>query len=717
MKQRHIVDRDLRAEILDILRRSESPVQLLELTKALRIRSDSREYDALRNILTRMSEEGAISRHPRRRYGLAQGEVSGFTGTVRIRNEQGIVETGDADIPLVHIRRESLSTALDGDTVLVRPLTLRQRKRTYGEVVAVVDRSTVRIGGTVEFDGSFYYVVPDEPRHYVDFLVAKKNLNQARPGDKVIASFLRWEHANSSPEVIVDEVLGASGNPSVEFDAIVKEFGLPTEFADDVEAEAALCSSPTSRLPRGREDLRTTEIITIDPDDARDFDDALSLTTLEGGSVELGVHIADVTHYVTEDSALDREAQLRGNSTYLVDRVVPMLPERLSNDLCSLVPNKPRLAFSVFMTFSARGVLKDYRIVESLIISKRRFTYAEALDIITSGTGDHADLLLRLYKLSRILNQRRMKNGGINFQSQEIKFVLDASKQPVRAVVKSATDATSLVEECMLAANRTVAEHITHLQQEWGEKLSPPSIYRIHDDPNPEKLADAVAVVRAMGITVPNGKLAPFDINNILVAAEHRPDKAAVNSLLLRSMAKAVYAEANIGHYGLGFKDYSHFTSPIRRYPDLFVHRIIKEYRQGKPSKGRWKHLLTQAGIVSDHCSQCERTSVEAERASIKCAQVMMARSMIGDVHSGTVSGVTTFGVFVTIDDVNIEGLLHIRDITDDYYFFDERRFRLVGRRTRRTFAFGTRVTIKVVKADIEKRMIDFVLADNIEAV
>lgn len=707
-----MVDRDLRSEILAILRRSEEPVQLLELSKALRIRSDSRDYDALRNILTRMAEDGAISRHPRRRYGLAQGEVSGFTGVVRIKNEQGTVETGDTDIPLIHVRRENLSTALDGDTVLVRPLALRQSKRTYGEVVAVVERSIVRIGGTVEFDGSFYYVIPDEPRHYIDFLVAKKNLQQAKPGDKVIASFLRWEHANSSPEVLIEEILGTSGNPAVEFDAIVKEFSLSTEFPADVEAEAILCSAPTARLPRGREDLRLTEIITIDPDDARDFDDALSLTTLEGGLVELGVHIADVTHYVTEDSAIDREAQLRGNSTYLVDRVVPMLPERLSNDLCSLVPGKPRYAFSVFMTFSARGILKDYRIVESLIISKRRFTYNEALEIITAGSGDNASLLQRLFKLSRILNQRRMKSGGINFQTQEIKFILDEAKQPVRAVAKSATDATSLVEECMLAANRTVAEHITHLQKEWSERQPPPSIYRIHDDPNPEKLADAVAVVRAMGITVPNGKLAPFDINNILVAAEHRPDKAAVNSLLLRSMAKAVYAEANIGHYGLGFKDYSHFTSPIRRYPDLFVHRIIKEYRQGKPSKGRWKHLLTQAGIVADHCSQCERTSVEAERASVKCAQVMMARTMLGETRTGTVTGVTSFGVFVTLEDVLVEGLLHIRDIADDYYFFDERRFRLVGRRKRRVFAYGTQVTVKLVKADIEKRMIDFALAD-----
>jgi ribonuclease R len=713
MKHRHIVERDLRSEILDVLRRSAAPVQLLELSKALGIRSDAPEYEALRATLTRMADAGAISRHPRRRFGLAERDVAGFTGTIRIRNDQGSVQTDDPDIPIIHIRREHLATALDGDVVQVKPLALRHKKRTYGEVVAIVDRSTVRIGGTVEYDGSFYHVVPDEAKHYVDFLVAKKNLHGARPGDKVIARFLRWEHLHASPEVVVEEVLGTSGNPSVEFDAIVKEFGLPTAFPADVEADAMLCSPPSARVPKHREDLRKLDVITIDPDDARDFDDALSLTPLEGGAVELGVHIADVTHYVAEDSPLDREARHRGNSTYLVDRVVPMLPERLSNDLCSLVPGKPRYAFSVFMTFSARGILKNYRIVESVIHSKRRFTYDEALTIIQTRTGDYAELLHRLYKLSRVLNARRMKTGGINFHSQELRFVLDERKHPVRAVVKSATDATSLVEECMLAANRTVAEHITKLQHQWRTKSPPPTIYRIHDDPNPEKLADAVAVVRAMGIPVPSGKLTPSDLNAILDAAKDRPDAAAINTLLLRAMSKAVYAEANIGHYGLGFTDYSHFTSPIRRYPDLFVHRVLKEYGKGQPSKGRWNHLLAQAEAVADHCSQCERNAIDAERASVKCAQVMMARTMIGDVRHGTVSGVTTFGVFVTLDDVHIEGLLHIRDITDDYYFFDERRFRLIGRRTRRTFAFGTRVAVKVVKADIEKRMIDFILADS----
>lgn len=702
---RHV--RNLREDILDTLRKSPTPVQLLDLSKRLNIRSDSDEYDYLRQVLTSMADEGIIQRHSRRRYGLRDRETEGFTGILTIHHDSATVQTDDREIPVIHVRRQHMHTALDGDTVLVKPHAVRDGKRVRGEVVAVIERTPGPISGTLEYDGSFYYLIPDEAKYYVDFLVAEKGLNGAKPGDKVIGAFVRWEHPNASPEARVVEVLGQSGKAVVEFAAILKEFRLPLQFPADVEAEAAAAVAPPSRPPKHRVNLTKDLIITIDPEDARDFDDALSLTVLENGNLELGVHIADVTHYVTEGSALDREAQKRGNSTYLVDCVVPMLPERLSNDLCSLVPNVNRFAFSVHMEFTPRGVRKAYRIEETIIKSKRRYSYDEVQTIIDSKSGDNVELILQLHKLSRTLFQLRMKNGGIDFATQEVKFILDENKMPVKATVKTRTDATSLVEECMLAANRTVAEHLHTLKKSWRTKTLPPYIYRIHDEPEPEKLGEALAVIRALGYTVPPGKLTPLAVNAILAQAEGKPEQPVINTLLLRSMSKAVYAEHNIGHYGLGFKDYAHFTSPIRRYPDLYVHRVLKEYAKGKPDSTRWDKLLRAASAAADHCSQTERGSVEAERASTKLAQTILAREHLGEQFTGTVTGVTSFGVFVSLDDLMIEGLLHIRDLNDDYYFFDDKRMRLVGRRHRKVYQFGSRVDVRIAKADVEKRVID----------
>lgn len=704
--------RNLREEVIDLLKTAPAPVQLIDLSKQLRIRSDSDEYEDLRLVLTKMSEEGQIQRHSRRRYAMKSNDTAGgLTGVITLYHDNATVATDNTEYPVVQIKRQHLLTALDGDTVLVQPHAARDGKKIRGEVVAVLERTAHPISGTIEYDGSFHYLIPDDAKYYVDFLISEKNLRGAKPGDKVIALFLRWEHANASPEAGVREVLGQSGKASVEFDAIKKEFGLPLEFAADIEAEAAACEPPAAKPPKDRLDLRKEVIITIDPDDAKDFDDALSLKTLKNGNIELGVHIADVTHYVKEGSLIDEEAQRRGNSTYLVDGVVPMLPERLSNGLCSLVPNQPRYAYSVFMEFAPNGERLKYRIAESVIESKRRFTYDEAQKVIESGTGDNADLILALHKLGRVLYDNRMIAGGIDFESQEVKFILDANKMIVGATVKTRTDATSLVEECMLAANRTVAEHLHTLKKEWKTKQLPPFIYRIHDDPEPDRLADAVAVIRALGYDVPSGKLTPMQLNAIIHQAHDRPEKPVINQLLLRSMAKAVYAETNVGHYGLGFADYAHFTSPIRRYPDLFVHRVLKEYTKGVPVQRRWGDLMAQASRLSDQTSLTERASVDAERASTKLAQTMLAREHIGEDFEGIVTGITSFGVFVTIKSLMIEGLLHIRDLTDDYYFFDDKRYRLVGRRSHRVFQFGTTMQVRIVKANVEKRNIDIALS------
>ncbi|MCX6139406.1 MAG: ribonuclease R [Candidatus Kapabacteria bacterium] len=712
--------RDLRTEILELLSEANSPVQMLDMSKKLRIRADSDDYEQMRELLNVMADEGALMRHSRRRYSLPSfvQTADGLRGVLSTYHDNATVKTDDPEMPVVHIKRQHMLTALDGDVVQVRPHAIPKDRKVRGEVVAIIERSAHPISGTIEYDGAFYYLIPDEAKYHVDFLVSEKNLNGAKPGDKALATFVRWEHANASPEASVKEVFGLSGKATVEFAAIRKEFRLPAEFPSRVEAEAAAYAQPTSSVPPGRTNLLDELIVTIDPVDARDFDDALSLRQLANGNVELGVHIADVSHYVTEGSALDLEALLRGNSTYLVDGVVPMLPEHLSNDICSLVPHKPRFAYSVFMEFTASGERTSYRIEESVIESKRRYSYEEAQEIIDTGVGDNADLILRLQELAKTLFALRMTDGGIDFETQEVKFLLDENKMPVKAVVKTRTDATSLVEECMLAANRTVAEHLHVLKAAWKTKEMPPYVYRVHDQPDKEKMEAAVGIIRALGFDVPSGRLTPPVINGILKQAADRVEKPVVNTLFLRSMAKAVYTKNNIGHFGLGFADYAHFTSPIRRYPDLYVHRALKEYAKGQPERKRWSELKELAGHVGEQCSLTERAAVEAERASVKCAQTMLAREHIGTDHIGYVTGVAQFGVFVTLNDLMIEGLLHMRDINDDYYVFDEKRMRLYGRKNKRVFRYGSLVRVRIAKANVEKRMIDLVLSiDQVEEV
>lgn len=701
--------RDLRSEIIAVLSAHSSPLLISDVAKRLRISNTAEDAEYFRTLIATMADEGVLETLPRKRIQLNSKPIAhnGYSGVVQFINESAVVTTNNPDVPHIIVRRQHMLTALSGDTVLVQPHAVASGKKVRGEITEILERSSALISGTIEYDGSFFYVIPDESKYHVDFLVNEKNLNNAKTGDKVLAKLLRWDKANLAPEVVITEVVGKSGKAIVEFAAIRKEFKLPSEFSPDAVSEAEAALPPPSKVPKGRVDCTKELIVTIDPDDARDFDDALSLTTLKNGNVELGVHIADVTHYVQEGSALDREAVLRGNSTYLVDGVVPMLPERLSNNLCSLVPGENRFAFSVFMEFSSRGTLKNYRIEETVIHSKRRYSYEEVQKIIEGADGDNKELILSLRSLANTLYDKRMKGGGIDFETQEVKFILNEEKMPIGAKVKTRTDATSLVEECMLAANKTVAEHLNTLKKKWKTKELPPLVYRVHDEPETDRIGDAIAVIRSLGFSVPNGKLGPREVNAILAQTLARPEKPVVNTLLLRSMAKAIYSEVNIGHYGLGFADYAHFTSPIRRYPDLFVHRVLKEYAKGKPSETRWKKLLDVAAGISNHCTQTERTSVESERASVKLAQVLLAQEHVGESFEGFVTGLTGFGIFVTIKEHMIEGLLHIRDISDDYYYFDEKRFRLVGRRKHRVFQYGTQVSVTIVKASLEKRTID----------
>jgi ribonuclease R len=703
---------ELHQTIISILtQNAPATLRLLDIGKLLHYRSDSAEYEALRDAINYLAQKKTIYKSARRRFGITpiSQNPSVFTGVLKFEHNRGSIVTDSTEFPIIYIRQQYLATALAGDTVQVKLLALKKDQKPYGTVNKVVSRAEGIMAGTLDFDGDFHFFIPDEEKYYVDFLIHPKKLKHAKKGDKVLAKFVRWDDAHKSPEAEITEVLGASGNPLVEFAGVLKEFGLPAKFSDELEADAkALAIQPTPKSIRPpRIDLRKEEIITIDPDDARDFDDALSLTILENKNYRLGVHIADVTTYLEENSALDKEAYNRANSTYLVDRVVPMLPESLSNDICSLVPNKIRFTFSVFMEFTPKGVLKNYEIAETAIKSTKRFTYNEVQTIIDTGKGKHVELVQNLFTLSKILRAKRFDKGGLDFESSETRFQLDETGTPVRAIIKSATDSTKLVEECMLAANQTVALHIKAISKKAKLRQPLPFFYRIHDNPDATKLKDVLTFVRSLGIKTKLENLSSKEINYLLQQVEDLPEKKVIHQFMLRAMAKAVYSEKNIGHYGLGFSDYAHFTSPIRRYPDVIVHRLLKEYALEIPSAERINSLLRRLSAASEHCSDRERLSVTAERSSTKLAQTILAEKYLGKEFNASVSGVTSFGVFVLLDDVGIEGLLHIRDLTDDYYTFDEKNFQLVGRRRKQQYRIGTRLRVQIMRVNLDKREVD----------
>ncbi len=705
---------ELIQQILDILREESSPLRINDLSKLLRIKSDTNEYNILRDTLEDLTNKQILEKLPRRRFSIKNiQENSTIIGIFKIYHNKAIVETENSQIPKINIKDRFYNTALDGDTVSVQLHASKIGKKPKGEVFQVISRNRTDIVGTLDNNGYFFFIVPDDENYYVDFLVPENKLKNAKLGDKVKARFLKWPDPSISPTAEIIEVIGKAGVPVVEYDSIIKEFEISEEFPEDVISDAKKFKAPGKRKPAGRLDLRDELIITIDPFDAKDFDDALSLKMLENGNYWLGVHIADVSHYVVENSKIDIEARFRGNSIYLVDRVVPMLPEELSNEICSLKPNEPRFAFSCFMEISPKGAIKNYEVHESIIDSKRRYNYDEVLEIIETGEGDNSELILQLYKLSDTLRNKRFNEGSINFDTREYKFILDENKYPIDVKVRTTTKSTSLVEECMLIANKTVANYFTKLSSKLLKVGMLPTLYRVHDEPDTKKLLEVIEFVRSMSKFSLNKSPNSKDINKLLQSFDNLPEKPIVHQVLIRTMAKAVYSPTNIGHYGLGFAEYVHFTSPIRRYPDLIVHRLLKEYMKLAPDSSRLSYLKVFCRDAGRHCSETERTAMEAERASVKLTHSVMAKGLIGETFDGTISGVTSFGLFVQMDGNYAEGLLHIRDLKDDYYVFDETKFRLVGRRHKKIYGFGTRIRVKIIKVSIDKRTIDLAYVEN----
>ncbi len=631
-------------------------------------------------------------------------EVTGIVDHVSQRYAY-ITETGmDTD---VWVKTEHLQFAMDGDQVQVMIYGKRHGPRPEGKVTKILSRNRTELVGRVELAPNYAFVIPDNRRIHEDIFVPPENLKKAKHNDKVIVKILDWPTRDRSAKGKVTKVLGAAGENEAEIHSIMAEFGLPFEFPPKVlKASESIESSISKEELKKRRDFRDVLTFTIDPEDAKDFDDALSYQELDNGNIELGVHIADVTHYLEEDSVLDKEAISRATSVYLVDRTIPMLPERLSNDLCSLNPNQDKLTFSAVFEIDDKANIISEWYGRAIIHSDRRFTYEEAQKRIETQGGDLADELVKLNQLAKDLRKQRFDKGAINFETVEVKFDLDSHGKPLGVVPKVRKDAHKLVEEFMLLANKKVAEFI--YKQKQGKQKNT-FVYRVHDYPDPEKLQAFSVFAMRFGhdFQMASGSISS-SLNKLMDDIEGKPEQNVLESLAIRAMSKASYTTESKGHFGLAFEHYTHFTSPIRRYPDVMVHRLLDHYLQRGKSPDREPY---EEKCV--HSSEREKRAADAERASIKYKQVEFMQNAEDKDYEGIVSGVTEWGIFVEMTETKCEGMIRLADLTGDYYEFDEQNLRVVGLKNKRIISLGDPLTVRVKKTDIDRRTIDLELVDE----
>jgi len=614
----------------------------------------------------------------------------------------------DEGTPLFVAERNSMH-AMDGDKVKVQILAKRKGRTPEAEVIEILERSKNTYVGVLDIGKYHAFLVMDSKILANDIFIPKDKLKSAKDGQKVIVRILEWPEKAKNPIGEVIDVLGEAGDNNTEMHAILAEYGLPYNYPKTTEKAAEKISAViTSEEIKLREDFRDICTFTIDPADAKDFDDALSIRKLENNNWEVGVHIADVSHYVKSGSSIDKEAYSRATSVYLVDRTIPMLPERLSNDLCSLRPKEDKLCYSVIFELSNGAEIKNFRIKKTVINSDRRFSYEEAQQIIETEKGELKDELLTLNHLAKLLREKRFKTGAISFDRLEVKFEIDENGKPLRVFFKEAKDSNKLIEEFMLLANKSVAEFIGKVPQ--GKKART-FVYRIHDLPNPEKLSNFSEFIRRFGYKLKdrgNEKEIAKSINQLLDQVQGSKEENLIETIAIRAMAKANYSSQNIGHYGLAFKYYTHFTSPIRRYPDLMVHRLLERYVDGGRSVNE-----RQLEEECKHCSDMEALAANAERTSIKYKQVEFMSDKIGMIFDGVISGVTEWGLYVEIAENGCEGMIPIRDLADDFYEYDEKTYSLIGKRKRHRYCLGDELKIKVMRANLERRQLDFGLVEE----
>ena len=661
----------------------------------------------VRDVVESLVESGVVERLSRDKFQLSMAQLPRYEGVVDMIGSGAAyvqVEELDSDI---YVNQRNVNCALDGDrvVVVVQRQSTREGDCPEGTIVSVVERSGKQYVGVAEVSRSAIFVHPDSRKLPMDIFFSRKQYPSVKDGDKVVFRITDWQQGDKSPRGEITDVLGPQGDNETEMHAILAEYDLPYRFEREVEQAAdAISATISDEEYRSRRDFRDITTFTVDPADAKDFDDALSIRRLDDGVWEVGVHIADVTHYVTEGSVVDCEARERGTSVYLVDRTVPMLPERLCNELCSLRPNEESLCFSAVFTLNDDAEVLDEWFGRTVIYSDRRFTYAEAQSRIETGVGDYAEEIGVMNDMAQKLRRRRFKDGAVSFERAEFKFILDEKGKPLGVYTKEQQEANQMIEEFMLLANRRVAEFCASCEV-GGRRVPRAMVYRVHDEPNEEKLSRFRDFISRFGYSFKanKGRSVAKAMNKLLSEVKGRVEENAISALAVRSMSKAFYTTDNVGHYGLAFKYYTHFTSPIRRYPDMMVHRLLARYLAGGKSADS-KTLEKQATYASER----EVLASEAERASVKYKMVEFMQDKVGEMFKGNVSGMSEWGIYVELQDTHIEGMAYLRDIEGDFYTYDEARFEVVGRHYGRRIAFGDEVWVCVKGVDLQRRTLDF---------
>ncbi|WP_288353456.1 ribonuclease R [uncultured Bacteroides sp.] len=705
---KHLKKKELVEMLLNYFRtKPNEAFSLKQLFQALKLTTHPGKMLCI-DVIEEMVEDNFLIEIEKGRYKINdKGQI--LTGTFqRKSNGKNSFIPDDGGEPIFIAERNS-AHAMNNDKVKVSLCAKCKKRQLEGQVIEILEHANETFVGVLKVSKNYAFLLTEANTLANDIFIPKDKLKGGKNGDKAVVRITEWPEEAKNPFGEVIDILGQAGDNTTEMHAILAEYGLPYTYPQAVEAAAEKLSAEiTPEDYAEREDFRDVVTFTIDPKDAKDFDDALSIRNLKPGLWEVGVHIADVSHYVKEGSIIDKEAVKRATSVYLVDRTIPMLPERLCNFICSLRPDEEKLAYSVIFDMNDKAEVKNFRIRHTVIKSNRRFTYEEAQQIIETGEGDYKEEILELNRLAQILREKRMSAGSINFDRCEVKFEIDENGKPLSVYFKVSKEANKLIEEFMLLANRTVAEYVGKVPKNKKPKVFP---YRIHDLPDPDKLDNLNQFIARFGYKIRTGGSkveVSKSLNHLLNEINGKKEQNLIETVSLRAMQKARYSIYNIGHYGLGFDYYTHFTSPIRRYPDLMVHRLLTRYLVGGRSAQADKYET-----LCEHSSAMEQTAASAERASVKYKQVEFMGERIGQVYDGVISGVTEWGLYVEINENKCEGMIAMRDLGNDFYEFDEKNYCLIGRRHHQKFSLGDPIKIKVARANLAKKQLDFVLAEE----